>query len=123
MRGGRLGFNFSSMTYSSLSRVIVLVPALLAACAHEVDDYPEPLGADDASVLGKGGASLGGSVSQLPESSGAGSGATVSSLGGSTLGGASGGMQGASGGYGGKLGAAGSGGLGGGLSLVVAWRA
>ena len=115
MRGGRLGFNFSSMTYSSLIRVIVLAPALLAACAHEVDDYPEPVGADDASVVGKAGASLGGSTSQLPESSAAGGGATFSSFGGSTAGG----MPGTSGGYGGgKSQAGGAGGVAGGGSTL-----
>lgn len=43
------------MTHCSLIRVIVFVPALTWACAREVNDYPEPLGGEDAPVIGNGG--------------------------------------------------------------------
>ncbi len=59
MRGPRGRFNFRSMTHASLSRVIVLMPALLWACAHEQSDFPEQLGAGDAPVTSSGGSSAG----------------------------------------------------------------
>lgn len=66
-------FNFTSMTHSSLSRVIVVVPALLWACAHEVTDYPEGVGSDDLPVGKAGATAAGGSVQQTPEPNGSGS--------------------------------------------------
>src|SRR6266540_6981996 len=86
MRGGHQRFNFLSMTHCSLLRVIVFVPPLLWACAHEVDDYPEALGADDSSVVGKSGA--GGEAIALSDAAGT-DGGNVSSQSGGTAGTAS----------------------------------
>jgi hypothetical protein len=66
------------MTHLSLFRVIVVVPVVLVACAHQVDDFPEMAGADDSPVLSQGGSRAGsgggavsvGSTSSVGSSSG-----------------------------------------------------
>jgi hypothetical protein len=88
MRADCPRFNILSMTHSSLSRVIVFVPALLWACAQQVDDFPEQLEGDDAQAVGKAGAvATGGSAFSEQGPSAIGGSANVVQAGGTSSGG------------------------------------
>lgn len=81
-------FNFLCMTHSSLLRVIVFVPALSWACAHQVDDFPEQLEGDDSQAVGKAGAgTTGGSALSEQGPAATGGRANVAQAGGTSSGG------------------------------------
>jgi hypothetical protein len=99
MRASCSGFNFLCMTQLSLLRVIVIVPALFGACAHQVDDFPEQLEGDDSQAVGKAGASAtgGSSLSEQGSSATAGGAAVVQASGGTRTYTPSGGQSGKAG--------------------------
>lgn len=97
MRRRCFRFNFPSMMHAPLRRAMVFCPVVLWACAHEMTELPEQLGAGDAPVTNSGGSSAGTS-----------SGPTAGKSNGSAGVSATGGVAGAPG----KPGASGSGGSG-----------